>query len=103
MMKEIPDDARVSTLYFMVPHLSHREYIYTFPNPWRSSNYGVNGIPRPPNPDTVDMLLVEENGVCPPNQQPVPEDCTLYKSIIDSGAFEQVDRKDDLVLWRRKR
>jgi uncharacterized membrane protein len=103
MMKKVPDDARVSTTYFIAPHLSHRQYIYTFPNPWRSSNYGVNGLPKLPNPDTIDMLLVEENSVCPPNQQPVSEDCALYRSIIQRGEFEQVDRKGDLVLWRRKR
>ena len=30
----VPDDAAVSASYYIVPHLSHRTQIYTFPNPW---------------------------------------------------------------------
>jgi uncharacterized membrane protein len=102
MMEKIPDDARVSTLFYMVPHLSHREYIYKFPNPWIGLSYGVNGIPKPPNPDTIDTLLVDELDVCPPDK-PASDNCRLYRSIVDSGQFRQVERKDDLVLWRRNR
>ena len=52
---------------FLVPHLSHREYIYTFPNPWRSSNYGAGGtLVTPPDQNTIDDLVVDTDAVtCP--------------------------------------
>jgi uncharacterized membrane protein len=103
MMKRIPDDARVSTMYFMVPHLSHREYIYTFPNPWRSSNYGVNDIPKPPSPKTIDYLFVDENQTCPPNTTPVPQDCELYRSITSTPDWELVERRGQIALWKQRR
>jgi len=86
---DIPDDARVTASYFLVPHLSHREYIYTFPNPWRSSNYGAGGtLVTPPDQNTIDDLVVDR---APLN----PEDQALFDAIMDSGQFE--------VAYRRQR
>ena len=40
----VPGDAAVAATYNIVPHLSHREQIYTFPNPWFPLNWGVAGV-----------------------------------------------------------
>ena len=50
----------MSADYNLVPHLSHRELIYTFPNPWISSNYGVDGRGLP-DPATVEWIAVDIN------------------------------------------
>lgn len=52
-----PDDA-VSASYYLVPHLTHRSRIYTFPNPWRPSNWGVDDE-NPADPRAVDWLIVD--------------------------------------------
>jgi uncharacterized membrane protein len=54
------DDDAVSAAYNLVPHLSHREQVYTFPNPWVPVSWGVAGENRP-DPDDVDWIIVEPN------------------------------------------
>ena len=41
-----PDDASVAATYLLVPHLTHRRNIYSFPNPWQPQNWGVNNERR---------------------------------------------------------
>jgi hypothetical protein len=52
-----PDES-VSSVYYLVPHLTHRSASYTFPNPWKASNWGVDGE-HLPDPSTVDWLIVD--------------------------------------------
>lgn len=42
LMAKIPDDASVAAYHALDPHLSHREQIYQFPNPFRVVLYGPN-------------------------------------------------------------
>jgi hypothetical protein len=57
-------DDGVSAAYNLVPHLTHREHAYTFPNPWAPSNWGVDGENRP-DPQAVDWLLVDPGDIAP--------------------------------------
>ncbi|HEX8860398.1 MAG TPA: DUF2079 domain-containing protein [Actinomycetes bacterium] len=43
----IPPDAPVSAQFNLVPQLSHRVRIYEFPNPFRTSNWGLSGDVHP--------------------------------------------------------
>lgn len=54
------DDDAVSAAYNLVPHLAHRSEIFTFPNPWIATNWGVAGENRP-DPDTIDWIILEPN------------------------------------------
>lgn len=82
----IPDDASVTASYFLVPHLSHREHVYTFPNPWRSSNYGAGGTSTPlPDQNSVDRVVVDR---APLNEA----DRQLFDRIMESDQFETVSR-----------
>lgn len=94
MMKKIPDDAVVSADYYLVPHLSHRHEIYTFPNPWISQNFGVGGKPRR-SPDRIQYLMV----ATAPMQGAVKQ---MYDSIVASDQFVTVEQHDDLVLLKRR-
>jgi uncharacterized membrane protein len=59
----LPDgDDAVSAMYYLVPHLTHRERIYTFPNPWKPSNWGVAGE-NPHDPAAVDWLLANPSSL----------------------------------------
>lgn len=96
LLAKIPDEAGVSTHYYLVPHLTHRERIYTFPNPWRSNNYGVGGVPAPPDPRTaVDWLLVDRDDLGN------PDDLALYDSVLADEDWVLVEKRDTLELHRR--
>lgn len=51
-------DDSVAASYNLVPHLSHRRNIYTFPNPWQLQNWGVEGE-NPHDPATVDWIVLD--------------------------------------------
>ena len=51
----------MSADYNLVPHLAHRELVYTFPNPWLSSNYGIGGKSDHANPADVEWIAVNTN------------------------------------------
>jgi hypothetical protein len=84
VVRSLPEDAAVSVPYFLVPHLSHREHVYTFPNPWVSSNYGVSGVPAPPSPSTIDYVVVNR--------------VTLNAS--EGQLFEQIESSGEFVVER---
>ena len=91
----IGDDVGVSAPFNMVSHLAAREHVYTFPNPWRSSYYGVPGTPSPP-PTDVRALVIDP--VTLNDQSKV-----VYHCVTLSGAFA---RSRDVIsgqieLWWR--
>ena len=89
----IPDDAAVSATYTLVPHLSHRVEIYTFPNPWRGHNWGYRDRDMR-DPSTVDWIVVDR-------QTLGPDDRALLASLLDAGKFTRVYDGDDLIVARR--
>jgi uncharacterized membrane protein len=58
LMDMIPEDATVSATYNYVSHLSHRESIYMFPNPFRVNLYGIAERGVHPDKD-VDYVLLD--------------------------------------------
>jgi uncharacterized membrane protein len=74
-----PADASVSSSYSLVPHLSHRSQVYTFPNPWRDQNWGVIGEGQH-DPSAVDWIILDTSLLN-------AEDCTLLNDIVD-GLYE---------------
>lgn len=94
----IGDDKVVSTAYFVVPHVTHREHIYTFPNPWRASNYGIGGVPKPPDPSTVDVVILNRRAL---NES----EGALFDQIAASGEWVrevQTFGDGDLTVLRRR-
>lgn len=97
----VPDGASVAATYNIVPHLSHREQIYTFPNPWIPANWGVAGIaPEDPNhdhvPAEVDWLVVNAA-----THQPGSNVDTLFQRLITDGEFEVVSENNGVYVARR--
>jgi uncharacterized membrane protein len=89
----VPDDASVSASYTLVPHLSHRAEIYSFPNPWRSVNWGIEGSATR-DPSTVDWIVLDR-------QTMGPDVRSLFRSLVDRGTFRIVSDRDDLIVARR--
>jgi uncharacterized membrane protein len=87
-----PDDG-VSADYWAIPHLTHREIAYTFPNPWRNKNYGISPASRG-DPAAVEWVLVDRSllGV---------EEQALYSMLLSSGEFRVVAEEGQVVLLQR--
>lgn len=81
--------------YLLVPHLTHRREVYSFPNPYRQVFYGVDGTERP-DPATVEWVLMDLNLLATDGP-----DRNLWDCIVGSGAFETVLSRDGIVVLRR--
>jgi uncharacterized membrane protein len=56
----VPVDASVSAIHYAVPHLTYREDIYEFPNPWRAQNWadGSRDGERLPVADEIEYVVI---------------------------------------------
>lgn len=95
-LRLVPDDAGVSASYHLVPHLTQRERIYEWPNPWDQVYWGVKGE-NPHPPSGVDYLVVDPRLVG-----------DAYRGLFESltrpgGEFQPVYQAPDLVVARRVR
>lgn len=123
----LPDaDDAVSAYTWLVPHLSRRSQVYTFPNPWLADNWGVVGERRP-DPDEVDWLIVEPSSLnerdkavlrsalqdpsraleredVPPAAAPVAGGVPVdVVSLVDDGMWEVLIDEPQLLVARRIR
>jgi uncharacterized membrane protein len=89
----VPDDASVSAVYTFVPQLSDRERIYTFPNPWRPSNWGYQDQDQH-HPRDVDWLVIDRAalGVA---------DRLLLDQVLSVEDWKTVMDDDNIVVARR--
>jgi uncharacterized membrane protein len=90
----IPSDATVSATYNLLPHLTHRPEIYSFPNPWRSMNFGVDGeLHR--GGRRVDWIVADRGVFDEPTR-------ALFQRLV-SGPFRVVSEEGTYVVARRVR
>ncbi|MBA3015550.1 MAG: DUF2079 domain-containing protein [Proteobacteria bacterium] len=90
----VPSDARVTATYYIVPHLSQRQGIYEFPNPFITANWGIDGE-NPGNPEDINFLVLDTtlNG----------DKKDLYDQLIaPNGPFEIVFSLDGIVVAHRR-
>jgi uncharacterized membrane protein len=90
----IPSGAPVSADYNLVPHLTHRELVYTFPNPWVSSNYGVDGRSEHANPADVEWLAINTNVLDVASR-------SLLDELVARGEFVVDSYEDDVLVAHR--
>jgi len=83
----------VSAGYTLVPHLSRRAEIYSFPNPWRPSNWGYRDQDTR-DPHRVNWIVVDRRALG-------TEDAALLDAILTNGNFRLVLDRDDLIVARR--
>jgi uncharacterized membrane protein len=97
MVRMVPAGEGVSATFNVVPHLSHRDQIYTFPNPWIRSYYGVSATEPPENPASVRYLVIETDGITSANQ------LELGLLTKPGGPFRIVMDQNQAVLAERVR
>ncbi len=114
-----PDDV-VSSTYFLVPHLTHRDQAYTFPNPWIPINWGVHDENRP-DPNQVDWIIVnpstlnemdkgalvsaltEPGHLLVAGEQPKPPFPVDIATVADPALWTVVANRPDLLIVHRVR
>ncbi len=91
----IPSGAAVSADYNLVPHLTHRQLVYTFPNPWVSSNYGIDGRQHA-NAADVQWLAINTNVLDVASRG-------LLDELVARGEFVVDSYEDDVLVAHRVR
>jgi uncharacterized membrane protein len=91
----VPDGASVSAVFTFVPHLSRRERVYSFPNPWRASNWGYKDQDTD-DPRDVDWLAIDRAALG-------VQDRALLDRILGNGHWRVVMDRDDIVVAHRRR
>lgn len=92
-VKTPPGDAVVAASYNLVPHLTHRRGIFTFPNPWILTNFG-QANEKGPHPRVVQWLVVDRRLLG-------PEPAALLERLIGTGEFRVVSDIHDVVVATR--
>ena len=95
-LKLVPADASVTATYTLLPHLSHREQIYDWPNPWVPSYWGNDDGFRLPDPATIDYIVLDQTQVGEAQK-------TLVAGLIaPDGPYEVLFDTDDVLVAKRK-
>ncbi len=89
-----PNDI-VSAAYALIPHITHREVVYSFPNPWIQSNF-LNSPSRFVDPDRVKWIVVAD-------MQMAPDVTEKLNSLISSGEFGDAETVNGVTSYRRLR
>lgn len=92
----VPDDVTVVATYTLLPHLTHRERIYDWPNPWVPSYWGIDDGYRLPDPSEIEWLVIDRWTVGD-DQRDLLDDL-----IGPGGDFRVVFDRDDVVVARRR-
>jgi uncharacterized membrane protein len=79
LIRLIPPDASVSASPHLVTHLTHRERIFEFPNPFELEYWGVNDGSNPPSKD-VDYVFISKSSI-------PPEHRIILDFLVSEGLF----------------
>ena len=100
-LAQIPDDAPVTASYFLVPHLSRRSQVYSYPNPWISFNWGINDKNRK-SAEPIEWVVVDRSTISKESSDGRRQ-LLLLRRIQASGCFEVTLDSDDVLLLHRVR
>ena len=90
----VPDGASVTATYGLLPHLSHREQIYDWPNPFQASYWGNDDTYRLPDPSTIDYLVIDR-------QQVGAAQKGLLAQLTDGDPYRILYDRQDVVVAQR--
>ncbi len=90
----IPPHASVSASYHLVPHLTDRELIFSFPNPFHPRNWGINDAQQR-DPKTVQWLIVLQGDLGADDQK------LLASLMTGPDALKTVYESNGVLVARR--
>src|SRR5437763_15546916 len=79
----------ISATYDLAPHLAHRRYIYSYPNPFIADSWAVNGE-HLPDPNIVHWLVLDRALLDGRN-------LALFDRLVADGEFEIVSDDAGIV------
>ena len=91
----IPDKAPVSATYQFDSHLTHREKIYEYPNPFKPSNWGVRDE-NYPSANEAKWLVAD-------TQVMGEADRKLFDELFSTGQFVKTFDREGVVVAQRVR
>ena len=91
----VPAGAPVSAAYTLVPQLSERAEIYSFPNPWLRRDWGVRSSATR-SPRRVEWIVVDRAVL-------TSRELSVLDGILRGGEFRVVLDRDAVVVARRVR
>ena len=77
---------------YLLPHLSQRENIYLFPNPWKIHYWGAKGE-NPHHPNQVDYIVLD-TGVTALQSD-------LIRYLTDTGLFQKTSEEYGILVLER--
>jgi len=95
-MELVPDDASVTATYAILPHLTHREQIYDWPNPWVMAYFGNDDGYRLPDPSAIEYIILDRR-VVQPDHQPLVDSLNAPE-----GDYEVLFDAADILVARRR-
>jgi len=84
----------VAATDWLLPHLSHRERIYLFPNPWTVHYWAIKDE-NPHHPNVIRYIVLERDAVRMHQ--------ALYDYLVESGTFKRISDAHDVVTLERVR
>jgi hypothetical protein len=97
MVRMVPADAGVAASLDVVPHLSHRDQIYSWSNPWIRSNYGVTATQPSESPDSIQYIILDTT------ENTSAEESLISKLTKPGGPFHIILQRDQALLATRVR
>jgi hypothetical protein len=94
-LASIPGRGGVSATYYIIPHATHRQYAYEWPNPFAQANWGIHDE-RPANPGTVSYLIIDQEAMGTNDQ------VTLDALLAPAGPFQVVFNQDGILFAHRQ-
>lgn len=91
----VPDDVSVTATYGLLPHLTHREQIYDWPNPFVEAYWGNDDGYRLPDPSAIQYLVLDIRNVGTDQRELVDQ------LTADGGEYELLFLQDDILVARR--
>jgi uncharacterized membrane protein len=79
---------------WLLPHFSHRELIYLFPNPWKVTNWGIDGENQH-HPNVIRFIVLARDMI--------QAEEALYDYLVESGTFARISGEHGVVTLERVR
>jgi uncharacterized membrane protein len=90
----IPDNASVSATYNLVPHLTHRERIYDFPNPFEAHYWGT--WKEQPELEYVDYIFLSKGNY--------EDNCDVWNAVnLNNSYYLLAETTDKMCLLFKKK
>jgi uncharacterized membrane protein len=92
-VRELAGTDHISATYDLVPHMAHRRYIFSYPNPFVSDSWAVNGE-HLPDPNVVHWLALNRQLLGGPSQ-------ALFDRLVADGEFQITWEQSGIVVAHR--